>query len=107
MSEYSNSYSTNSQLVTPPPKTPEEEYFRLALLAQKIQYQQVDREFTFNIRTGKFYKLCLSKGVPFHQWYEWIQAQLKVIHSNHVAAVKALEDPKPKKSFFGKMKRLF
>lgn len=46
--------------------------------------------------------------MPFHQWYEWIQVQLRTIHTHHVAAVKALEEPKPKKKgFFGKMKTLF
>lgn len=59
-------------------KDPEEEYFRLAVLALKVLYNEKDNDFVFEVSPGKLYKKAKRNKVPFHQYYPWIEEQLKL-----------------------------
>ena len=55
---------------------PEEEYFRLSVLSLKMQYQEIDRDFVFQMSSKRLYEQCKSKNIPFHKWYSWIDQRL-------------------------------
>lgn len=57
-------------------KDPEEEYFRLAVLALKVLYNEKDNDFVFEVSPGKLFKKAKRSKVPFHQYYPWIEQQL-------------------------------
>lgn len=59
-------------------KDPEEEYFRLAVLALKVLYNEKDNDFVFEVSPGKLYKKAKRNKIPFHQYYPWIEEQLKL-----------------------------
>jgi hypothetical protein len=59
-------------------KDPEEEYFRLAVLALKVLYNEKDNDFVFEVSPGKLYKKAKRNKIPFHQYYIWIENQLKL-----------------------------
>jgi len=59
-------------------KDPEEEYFRLAVLALKVLYNEKDNDFVFEVSPGKLYKKAKRNKIPFHQYYIWIEHQLKL-----------------------------
>jgi hypothetical protein len=61
-------------------RDPEEEYFRLSVLSLKMQYNEVDKDFVFQIGSKKLFKQCKSQKVPFHKWYKWIDTQLRHIN---------------------------
>lgn len=54
-------------------KDPEEEYFRLAVLALKVLYNEKDNDFVFEVSPGKLYKKAKRNKIPFHQYYIWIE----------------------------------
>lgn len=47
-------------------KDPEEEYFRLAVLALKVLYNEKDNDFVFEVSPGKLYKKAKRNKIPFH-----------------------------------------
>lgn len=61
-------------------RDPEEEYFRLSVLSLKMQYNEVDKDFVFQIGSKKLFKQCKSQKIPFHKWYKWIDSQLRSIN---------------------------
>jgi Fe-S cluster biosynthesis and repair protein YggX len=57
-------------------KDPEEEYFRLSVLALKVLYNEKDNDFVFEVSPGKLFKKAKRNKIPFHQYYPWIEQQL-------------------------------
>jgi len=47
-------------------KDPEEEYFKLAVLSLKMQYNERDTNFVIDITNHKLFKRCKQEGIPFH-----------------------------------------
>lgn len=41
-----------------------------------MQYNDMDRDFVFQISSKKLFKTCKKEKVPFHKWYGWIDKQL-------------------------------
>ncbi len=72
-------------------RDPEEEYFRLSVLSLKMQYNEVDKDFVFQIGSKKLFKQCKSQKIPFHKWYKWIDTQLRTINQQSNPA--ALKEP--------------
>ena len=61
-------------------RDPEEEYFRLSVLSLKMQFNDLDRDFVFQVSSKKLFKACKREKVPFHRWYAWIEDKLKSIN---------------------------
>lgn len=57
-------------------RDPEEEYFRLSVLSLKMQYNDIDKDFVFQISSKKLFKQCKKEKIEFHNWYGWIDEQL-------------------------------
>jgi hypothetical protein len=54
-------------------RDPEEEYFRLSVLSLKMQYNERDQDFLFQISSTELFRKCKKTLIPFHHWYEWIE----------------------------------
>ena len=57
-------------------RDPEEEYFRLSVLSLKMLYNELERDWIFQISSKKMFKRCKKENVPFHHWYRWIDHEL-------------------------------
>jgi hypothetical protein len=44
----------------------------------KVLYNEKDNDFVFEVSPGKLYKKAKRNKIPFHQYYPWIEEQLKV-----------------------------
>ena len=61
-------------------KDPEEEFFMLAVLALKMQHtENQDAEFIYQVDSQKFFEQVKKLKIPFHKWYQWIDAELQLI----------------------------
>ena len=64
-------------------KNPEEEYFRLTLLALKMKFAEKDPYFGgFNLSGDLLYEKYNENPVPFHKLYDWIRDELMIYVSD-------------------------
>lgn len=61
-------------------RDPEEEFFMLAVLALKMQHtENQDAEFIYQVDSQKLFETVKELKIPFHKWYQWIDAELQLI----------------------------
>lgn len=57
-------------------RDPEEEYFMLAVLANKmIHSEEHDPEYVYEINAKKLFAQVKSLKIPFHRWYQWLETR--------------------------------
>ena len=56
-------------------RDPDEDYFMMAVLALKMIHNERhdDTDYCFYISANSLYQEVLQKGMPFHQWYTFIE----------------------------------
>jgi hypothetical protein len=57
-------------------------YFKFTVLSLKTKYKENENKKVFLISSSRLYKKCLKEKVPFHRWYEWIEAQIRNVEEN-------------------------
>lgn len=57
-----------------------------------MQYNDMDRDFVFQISSKKLFKACKKERIPFHMWYGWIDSQLLKIDRETNPNSKHLQD---------------
>lgn len=57
-------------------RDPEEEYFMLAVLANKMIHSELyDPEYVYEINAKKLFGQVKQLKIPFHRWYQWLDAK--------------------------------
>ncbi|KAF4719013.1 hypothetical protein FOZ62_020983, partial [Perkinsus olseni] len=56
------------------PMSAEEEYFRMVVLAVKLNSTYLDNLGLFDPRD--LYRRACEEKVPFHQWHKWVESQM-------------------------------
>ena len=58
-------------------RDPEEEYFMLAVLANKMIHtdEHDNPEYVYEINAKKLFAQVKTLKVPFHRWYKWLETR--------------------------------
>lgn len=57
-------------------REPEEEYFKLAVLAVKMMHTEIgDAEYIYEIDAHALFKQVKTCKVPFHRWHKWLETR--------------------------------
>jgi len=57
-------------------RDPEEEYFMLAILAQKMIHTETEEaEYIYEINSQKLFQQVKALKIPFHRWYQWLETR--------------------------------
>jgi hypothetical protein len=83
-------------------KHPEEEYFRLSVLAVKMLMNEENQDYIFDISAKKLFKECKREEVPFHYIHSWIDDRLHSYQDDLARSQK-----KKKRGFMSKIKKMF
>eukprot|EP00164_Ancoracysta_twista_P001500 GFYU01001966.1.p1 GENE.GFYU01001966.1~~GFYU01001966.1.p1 ORF type:complete len:524 (-),score=138.03 GFYU01001966.1:424-1995(-) len=59
-------------------KDPMEEFFYLTAMSVKLNFEYMDE--VCDVKSKTMFNRVLSEEVPFHQWYNWVRAQLTKAH---------------------------
>ena len=67
-------------------RDPEEEYFMLAVLANKMIHtdEHDNPEYVYEINAKKLFAQVKTLKVPFHRWYKWLETRFMQLQEVHV-----------------------
>lgn len=56
-------------------RDPEEEFFMLAVLAQKMIHTETyeDSEYVYEVSAQKLFNKVRDTNLPFHKWFKWLE----------------------------------
>lgn len=71
-------------------RDPDEDYFMMAVLALKMIHNERydDTDYCFYISAPALYREVLAHGMPFHQWYTFIENKFEELRQSYVSQYK-------------------
>lgn len=74
-------------------RDPEEEFFMLAVLSQKMIHTESydDAEYVYELSAAKLFRQVRDLRMPFHQWYKWLEDKFGFIRIAFMAQLEEKE----------------